>query len=145
MGNAALFNTTGNNNTAVGSLALLTSTTGNNNIAIGRAAALNVTTGSDNIHIGNQGITADTALIRIGTQGTQMATFIAGISDRECPDGQPVVVNSNGQLGDDALHPSREGRHPRHGRRQRGTPQASPRDLPLQGRARHGSRSSSTA
>jgi hypothetical protein len=98
MGNAALFNTTGNNNTAVGSLALLTSTTGSNNIAIGRAAALNVSTGSNNIHIGNQGQNADTALIRIGTAGTQTATFITGISGVPVA-GVPVMVDGNGQLG----------------------------------------------
>ena len=35
MGSAALFNNTGNFNTAAGSFALLMSTTGTNNIAIG--------------------------------------------------------------------------------------------------------------
>ena len=98
MGNAALFNNTGNNNTAAGSLALLPSTTGNDNIAIGLAAALNVSTGSNNIHIGNQGLPADTALIRIGTGGTQTATFIAGISGVPVT-GVPVTVDGNGQLG----------------------------------------------
>ena len=98
MGNAALFKNTGNNNTAAGSQALLMSTTGNNNIAIGRAAGFNVTTGSNNIHIGNPGLPADTALIRIGTAGTQTATFIAGISGTPVA-GEPVVVDGNGQLG----------------------------------------------
>ena len=101
MGNAALFQNTGNNNTAAGSQALLMSTTGSNNIAIGFAAGLNVTTGSNNIHIGNQGLPADTALIRIGTEGTQTATFIAGISGVPVT-GVPVMVDGNGQLGVDA-------------------------------------------
>ena len=98
MGNAALLNNTGTNNTAAGSLALLTSTTGTGNIAIGRAAGLNVTAGSNNIHIGNQGLNADTARIRIGTAGTQTATFIAGISGVPVA-GVPVMVDGNGQLG----------------------------------------------
>ena len=101
MGNAALFNNTGNRNTAAGSLALLTSTTGNDNIAIGLAAGNQVTTGSNNIHIGNQGLPADTALIRIGTGGTpttHTATFIAGISGVPVT-GEPVTVDVNGQLG----------------------------------------------
>ncbi len=42
-----------------------------------------MTTGSNNIHIGNQGTAADTALIRIGTPGTQTATFIAGHPRRD--------------------------------------------------------------
>ena len=57
-----------------------------------------MTTGSNNIHIGNLGLPADTALIRIGTQGTQTATFIAGISGVPVA-GVPVMVDGNGQLG----------------------------------------------
>ena len=69
MGNAALF-TTRATTTPLRGPSPLASTTGNNNIAIGFAAGFNVTTGSNNIHIGNQGLAADTALIRIGTEGT---------------------------------------------------------------------------
>ena len=79
MGLAALFNNTGNSNTAVGSQALLQST-GDHNIALGFGSASSVTTGANNIHIGNAGLAADTGLIRIGRQGFQTATFIAGIS-----------------------------------------------------------------
>ena len=57
-----------------------------------------MTTGSNNIHIGNQGLPADTARIRIGTGGTQSATFIAGISGVPVA-GVPVMVDGNGQLG----------------------------------------------
>ena len=84
-----------------GVLALLLSTTGNDNIAIGFAAGFQVSAGSNNIHIGNLGLPADTALIRIGTGGTQTATFIAGISGVPVA-GVPVMVDGNGQLGVEA-------------------------------------------
>jgi Chaperone of endosialidase len=96
---ALLINTTGNNNTATGLLALSTNTTGSNNTALGFFAGLQVTTGNNNIHIGNQGTLADTALIRIGTAGTQTATFIAGINGVNIGMGAPVLVNADGQLG----------------------------------------------
>ena len=91
-------NTTGIGNTAVGSFAL-NNTTGGNNTAIGQFAGFNVTTGSHNIHIGNQGAAADAALIRIGTVGTQTATFIAGIFGQISASGQAVFVNPDGRLG----------------------------------------------
>ena len=56
-----------------------------NNIALGRFAGLNLTTGNNNIDIGNFGVAAEDNTIRIGTQGAQTATFIAGIS------GTPLV------------------------------------------------------
>jgi hypothetical protein len=54
--------------------------------------------GSNNIDIGNAGVGGESATIRIGTAGTQTATFIAGISGVAVT-GDPVVVNSNGRLG----------------------------------------------
>jgi trimeric autotransporter adhesin len=98
-GAAALaFNTTGNQNTAEGVGALLLDSTGSNNIALGIFAGLNLTTGDNNIDIGNQGVTGEANTIHIGTQGTQTATYIAGISGTSI-DGTPVVVNASGQLG----------------------------------------------
>src|SRR5438477_593616 len=77
----ALFsNTTGNNNTANGYSALVNNTTGNDNIAVGNFAGSNLTTGDNNIDIGNQGVAVEANTIRIGTQGTQTRTFVAGIS-----------------------------------------------------------------
>jgi hypothetical protein len=100
VGDAALSNnTTGSNNTAVGLDALSANTTGNNNTAMGFLAGLNVQTGSNNIHIGNQGDAADTALIRIGTEGVHANTFIAGISGQTSPSGVAVLVNFAGHLG----------------------------------------------
>jgi trimeric autotransporter adhesin len=111
---ALLFNTTGNHNTADGDIALLHNTTGNfntangahslvnntrgsSNIAVGANAGANLTTGNNNIDIGNAGIAAESQAIRIGTQGTQTRTFIAGISGTAVT-GSPVVVNGSGQL-----------------------------------------------
>jgi hypothetical protein len=99
-GNVALaFNLTGNNNTAVGRRALLTNTTGNSNIAVGFEAGQNLTTGDNNIDVGNQGVAGESDTIRIGTQGTQTATFIAGVFEATVAKGVGVVLDSNGQLG----------------------------------------------
>jgi hypothetical protein len=96
---ALQMNTTGESNTATGVLALVNNITGNRNIALGATAGANVTTGNDNIHIGNVGVDTDTGLIRIGTAGTQTATFSAGIRDVVIT-GDPVVVIAVGQLGE---------------------------------------------
>ena len=112
----ALFsNTTGSNNTADGLLALENNrgghdnasvgfqalkgnTTGNNNIALGSNAGANLTTGSNNIDIGAPGNSGEANTIRVGKQGTQKSTFIAGISGVPVT-GSTVVVSSTGKLG----------------------------------------------
>jgi hypothetical protein len=91
-------NTTGNNNTTGGYNALLNNTTGNENIALGNFAGSNLTTGDNNIDIGNQGVAAEANTIRIGTQGTQTKTFIAGVTGARVT-GVAVKVNAAGQLG----------------------------------------------
>ena len=93
-------NTTGRNNTACGSAALIKNTTGSNNIALGSNAGQNLTTGSNNINIGTNvlGAAGEANTIRIGKQGTQKATFIAGIFGTAVS-GSTVVVNSSGKLG----------------------------------------------
>ena len=88
----------GHNNTANGYQALLTNSTGSGNIAVGYRAGSEVTTGSNNIEIGNKGAATDSKSIRIGTEGTQDAAFIAGIYNVPLS-GNTVVVNSNGRLG----------------------------------------------
>ena len=95
---ALFFNTTGDSNTATGYDALLNNTTGAGNIALGNFAGSNLTTGDNNIDIGNLGVTGEARTIRIGTQGTQTATYIAGISGVGVT-GLPVKVNASGQLG----------------------------------------------
>jgi hypothetical protein len=97
--NALFSNTTGDKNTAVGNNALLGNTTGSFNIAVGNAAGGNLTTGINNIDIGNSGVAGETKTIRIGKQGTQTATFIAGISGVSVPAGVGVIVGTDGKLG----------------------------------------------
>ncbi|HEY1893228.1 MAG TPA: tail fiber domain-containing protein [Chthoniobacterales bacterium] len=100
IGYFALFgNTTGNNNTANGTNALLNNTTGNENIALGNLAGSNLTTGDNNIDIGNQGVAAEAGIIRIGTMGTQTATYMAGIYTTPVAQGLVVKVDSTGHLG----------------------------------------------
>ena len=99
-GHFALFsNTTGNNNTANGNFALQSNGTGSSNIALGFNAGGNLTTGSNNIDIGNEGVAAEANTIRIGTQGSQTATYLAGITGKTSPKGMPVFINASGQLG----------------------------------------------
>jgi len=97
-GYQALFeNRTGSDNTALGEGALR-SGTGNNNIAVGYEAGYNLTTGINNIEIGNNGLSTDYNMIKIGVEGLQAKTFIAGIYGTSVS-GSAVVVNSSGQLG----------------------------------------------
>jgi hypothetical protein len=115
-GQSALeFNTTGINNTASGYLALQNNTvggantaegfqallhsTGSNNIALGASAGINLTNGSNNIDIGAPGAAGEAAKIRIGKQGTQNGTYIAGIRGVTVASGVGVIVGSTGQLG----------------------------------------------
>jgi hypothetical protein len=70
-------NYTGSYNTAVGVSSLLNNQTGGNNIALGYLAGFYIV-GSSNIDIGSEGLPADTGIIRIGTPGIQINTFIAG-------------------------------------------------------------------
>ena len=99
-GMAALFsNTTGVNNTASGANALLNNSTGSNNIALGFQAGANLTTGDNNIDIGSTGVASDSGRIRIGSRGTQNATYIAGVFGATVTGGAAVSVDSKGHLG----------------------------------------------
>jgi hypothetical protein len=99
VGNSALFDTTtGDGNTATGEGALANNTTGSFNIAVGSGAGSLLTTGDFNICIGNLGVNGDSRVIRIGIEGEQTITFIAGI-DGAPVTGQAVHVSNNGQLG----------------------------------------------
>jgi hypothetical protein len=88
----------GGNNTAVGARSLQSNTTGTNNIAVGHSAGLGVTTGSFNIHIGHDGA-AEERTIRLGTPAEQTRTFLAGVRDVGVTGGEPVLIDSNGQIG----------------------------------------------
>ena len=89
---------TGSFNTATGASALLYND-GNYNIAVGFQAGLNLSTGDNNIDIGNVGVAGESNTIRIGTSGTQIVTYLAGVRGAAIAGGQPVSVNANGQLG----------------------------------------------
>ncbi|MGO9449784.1 MAG: tail fiber domain-containing protein [Candidatus Binataceae bacterium] len=100
-GYAALYsNTTGADNTATGEDALINNTTGGLNIAVGFEAGEKLTTGDNNIDIGNGGVAAESDTIRIGMEGTQTATYIAGIATTaKIKKGCEVVVESSGLIG----------------------------------------------
>jgi hypothetical protein len=99
MGVEALYeNTTGSQNSAVGYGALYSNTDGNYNVGLGYFAGFNLTTGSNNIDINNRGVAGESGVTRIGVQGTQVATYIAGIYGTSVT-GSAVVVSSTGQLG----------------------------------------------
>jgi hypothetical protein len=91
-------NTIGGTNTVVGSGALQDLKSGNNNIAMGYLAGHNVTSGSNNIEIGTEGASGDNKVIKIGTEGTQSKTYIAGIYGTSVA-GSPVYIAANGELG----------------------------------------------
>jgi hypothetical protein len=94
-------NTSGIGNTAVGTNALVNNTTGGGNIALGIGAGLNLMMGNNDIYIGNRGVSAESKTIRIGTQGTQEATFIAGIFGASVNgvSDTPVIIDNTGKLG----------------------------------------------
>jgi trimeric autotransporter adhesin len=98
---ALLNNTSGAFNTAMGFAALQSNTTGGNNIALGFNAGGNLTTGFSNIDVGNPGLRDESGTIRIGDNGSQTRTFIAGIRGVTTgnADAVNVVVDSDGQLG----------------------------------------------
>ena len=101
MGTGALnVNGFGNDNTACGFDALGT-TSGSNNIGLGHGAGFTLTTGDNNIDIGNEGVGDESGVIRIGTEGTHTATYIAGIREAPLVHGTAVAVGitADGQLG----------------------------------------------
>jgi hypothetical protein len=96
--NAGGSNTNGSNNSFFGEMAASANSTGSGNIVIGSVAGLNLVTGNNNIYLANAGA-EESNTIRIGTEGTQTATFIAGINGVNVNPSSSVVVNSSGQLG----------------------------------------------
>lgn len=101
--NALANNHTGSYNAAYGNGALRNNTTGFRNVAVGHRAGLAVTTGSDNIIIGggNQGFSADSGVIRIGTNTFQKKAFMAGVWGVKTgsSNAAAVYVDANGQFG----------------------------------------------
>jgi hypothetical protein len=98
--NAGNLTMTGQQNTGLGFEALSLNAAGNNNIALGYLAGSNLTNGSSNIDIGNSGFASDNNTIRLGAQGAQSNTFVAGIWGTTLGSNtQTVVVDCNGHLG----------------------------------------------
>jgi hypothetical protein len=101
-GSAALnSNTTGSSNTALGVAALGSLKAGNDNIGIGWRSGRAVVGGNLNIDIGNEGVASDDGIIRIGDAMISKGAFLHGIQGvvPAKDDGMPVVVSSEGQLG----------------------------------------------
>jgi hypothetical protein len=94
---ALLSNNIGNENVAVGVFALAANTEGSDNLALGFKAG-EATGGSNNVDISSQGVAGDSATTRIGTEGKQTKTFVAGIA-KTAVKGCSVQVTSEGQLG----------------------------------------------
>ena len=98
-GDTLVANSSGSSNTALGRSSLAFNLSGSENIAIGHNAGSQITATSYNIDIANSGDVHDVAVIRIGTEGTQAKTFIAGIYAAVATNGIPVYISSEGQLG----------------------------------------------
>ena len=102
LGSFALYSaTTSTENTALGYQALAQVTTGDHNIGIGASAGLSIKGGSHNILIGNVGgPPEENWTIRIGTDSSQLRTFIAGVRGVTTAGAAiPVMVDTAGQLG----------------------------------------------
>ena len=95
-------NTTGSQNTGAGQGTLAENTTGDHNVALGFVAGQSLTTGSYNIDIGAivNGEPGESNTIRIGNQGQQTRTYLAGVSGATTGGvASQVLVDANGQLG----------------------------------------------
>lgn len=95
--------TTGASNTGIGSGALNNVSTGAANVAIGFASGVQYNAAeSSNIVISNNGITGESNIIRIGTQGTgagqQNQAFMAGITGTTVAASAPMGISSTGQM-----------------------------------------------
>ena len=100
LGDQSMFlSTIGARNTAIGRNALGKNVTGSGNIALGADAGSRLTTGSFNIDIGHIGVARETKTIRIGTQGKQLKTYVAGVRGATISGGAVVMVSKTGQLG----------------------------------------------
>lgn len=101
IGTSALWgNLSGGGNVAIGQQALYYLNGGSFNIAIGYYAGEQIT-GSNNIAIGHRGYGLQSNTIRIGTEGTHTATYVAGIRQTPLIKGTALAVGitADGQLG----------------------------------------------
>src|SRR5437870_1197770 len=96
--NAGLNNTTGFSNSFFGQNAGLNNMTGSHNTVIGEFEGANLVSGDFNIYLASNPSFDESNTIRIGNQGTQTSTFIAGINVSGVS-GAAVFVNNSGRLG----------------------------------------------
>jgi hypothetical protein len=90
---------TGTGNVGIGANALSVLNTGTNVIAVGNGAGNTLNSGVDSIYIGAPALNSiENNIMRIGTPGTHVLTFVAGIATTSVS-GVPALVASNGQLG----------------------------------------------
>ncbi len=91
---------TGNGNSSYGSESLGQLRTGSENAALGHLSGNNyIGAESNNIVISNQGVGGESGVIRIGTNGTQTACFIAGIDAVNVGSVATVVTEASDKLG----------------------------------------------
>ncbi len=89
----------GDDNTSIGYQTLVKSD-GSANIAVGAQAGSRLSRGDRNIYLGNTGEDSEDGVIRIGEDGQQTRTFIAGIANvTTSSKAAAVVVDQYGQLG----------------------------------------------
>jgi len=96
-------NATGWQNTAVGTYAFQSLTAGNGNVGLGYNAGANLNAGTNNIYIGNAGHTSENGMTRIGLDGTQTDTYLAGNSHVNGLSVDKNGNNTSGTLGANAL------------------------------------------
>src|SRR5207247_2725991 len=98
---ALLLNTTGIQNTANGGFALYNNSVGSGNIAIGYQAGSALTTGSNNIDIGSFGVAGESNTIHIGEPAIHAGIFLAGITAMTpaAPNQAVLVSPATGHLG----------------------------------------------
>ena len=107
IGSGAVQNlSSGSNNTAVGASTALNLVTGSNNTMLGEGSGSNTVGGSNNIYINNVGMT-ESNTTRIGTQGTQTACYVAGITNVTTALPPNIYINpSTGQLQLSTFNPA---------------------------------------
>ncbi len=104
-GVSTLFNSLSDDNTAFGYSCMANVSTGVSNIGIGSGAGSAITTTSNNICIANIGVVSDSGVIRLGTAGTHLKNFQAGIRGitPDLSDSLPVRITSTGQMTSGAI------------------------------------------
>lgn len=93
---------TADGNTAIGYRALnVTRGGGKYNTALGFNAGANLTVGDYNIDIGHEGLAGESGVMRLGAEGQQTATYIAGIRQTPLVHGAALAIGitADGQLG----------------------------------------------